>query len=212
MKVRVISPHLDDAVWSASGILAHHDVTVTTICAGIPPRGIEPTPFDRRAGFDSANDAVRERRAEDGRALAIFGAEVRHLAYLDVGYRNGERLDEAVEDELTLADERREVVIGPVGLRHPDHQVIATAFRRGVLARPDLNAWLYEELPYAYVWPEYLAGALALARCGEHTLTRRPGARKEEAVSAYRSQLRGAHREAILAPERYHRLSGWVDL
>lgn len=211
MKVLVISPHLDDAAWSCAGILERHDATVVTICAGVPPAGIEPTQFDQRAGFVDAQEAMMARREEDERAMAALGCKVHHLDYLDVAYATGQRLDTAVFVELQAARVRNEVVVGPLGLRHPDHQVIATAFRRGVLDL-HLPAWVYEELPYAYAWPEYLAAALKLARVSETTITRRPGDKKEAAVAAYHSQIRGAHRDAIFAPERYHRMSGWMDV
>lgn len=212
VKVRVISPHLDDAVWSASGILDRHEATVVTICAGVPPKSLPPNDFDRRAGFESAEDAMLVRREEDIKAISSLSCFHRHLDLLDISYALGEDLAEAVDLELRIAQSAGEIVVGPLGLRHPDHQLIATAFRRGVQAMPGISAWVYEELPYAYVWSEYLAAALKTARCGETTLTRLSPGAKGIAVSAYVSQLRGAHRDAIMSPERYHRLSGWNDV
>lgn len=214
MKVRVVSPHLDDAVWSCSGILERHDCTVVTICAGVPPPGLPASDFDKAAGFGSAHDAMLERRQEDAAAAKILGCDVVHLDLLDVSYADGEALAVAVQGQMLVASKANEIVVGPLGLRHPDHQLIATAFRRAAFDLR-LPAWVYEELPYAYAWPEYLGGALAMARCGEGTTTRRPGHRKELAVAAYKSQLNaGTHRDAIMAPERYHRLRGgtWMDL
>lgn len=204
----VISPHIDDAVWSAHGLL--HGATVITICAGIPPAGTPPTQFDTNAGFTSAAAAMRARRAEDHAAAAIAGFTVRHLNCLLCNYAAEQPLVTAVADALEGVD-KHEFVAGPLGLRHPDHIVIAAAF--AIVARDrDLNAWVYEELPYAYTHPEDLANALRAAQCPEHTITRRSAISKATAVDAYVSQTTGAHMDAILAPERYHPLNGQTSL
>ncbi len=198
----VLSPHLDDAVWSCHGLL--EGATVVTICAGIPSASTPPTQFDKRAGFRSAANAMRARRREDEAAAVLAGFTVRHLNYLDHGYGVEQDMVSAVEEALADVGEG-EPVIGPLGLRHPDHQRIAYAFA-AVAHRDRLNAWLYEELPYAYVWPENLAPALRALLLGEYTVTRCSVPEKADAVNAYRSQTTGAHMDAILAPERYHPL------
>jgi LmbE family N-acetylglucosaminyl deacetylase len=211
VKVRVISPHLDDGAWSAAGILERHDAVLVTICAGVPPPGLTGTQFDQRAGFDEAHDAMIARRREDVAATEVLGCRAVHRDLLDVGYALAEPLEEAVAKEVLTARENGEVVVGPLGLRHPDHQTIATAFRRAAREWAK-DAWIYEDLPYAYAWPEYLAPALHLAACGEETVTRPSRNGKERAIDCYHSQIRGAHRDAIMAPERYHRLCGTAEL
>lgn len=182
----VVSPHLDDAVFSASAML--EGSTVVTICAGIPPEGTPPTPFDERAGFSSGTEAMRARCEEDLAAAEIAGFEVRHMACLDRGYSTDQPLEAAVADAIRLAESRGEQLLGPLGIRHPDHKRIAAAL-------PD-SAWRYEELPYAYVWPEQETAPEEL-----------PGASwKEAAVRCYASQVTEAtHMAEILSPERYHR-------
>lgn len=202
----VLSPHLDDAVWSAHGLL--EGATVVTICAGIPPEDAGPTQFDVRAGFQSGADAVRARRAEDLAAAARVGYTAVHLDVLDSGYGGG---DIAVAAAGVLERAAGHTVVGPVGLRHPDHHAVASAFRT-VARALDLHAWMYEDLPYAYVWPENLAPALTLAEIGEVTITRLSAPAKRDAVEEYQSQTKGAHMDAILAPERYHLLNGTVSL
>jgi hypothetical protein len=87
------------------------------------------------------------------------------------------------------AAEKGEQVVGPVGLRHPDHIAVAEAL-------PD-DAWRYEEMPYTYVWPEGEADADELS----------PPDWKGEAVLCYRSQIKpDTHLDEILhRPERIRR-------
>lgn len=205
----VFAPHLDDAVWSASNLLGP-GVTVVTVCAGIPPQGTPATQFDTRAGFPTGDAAVRARRAEDEAAAAQLGYEPVHLDCLDAGYPGGPSIAVAVATVLKDAD-ADEVIVGPLGLRHPDHVAVAMAVREEVRVR-NLQAWSYEEQPYAYVWPADLAPALARMGLGEETITRPSRPEKAAAVAAYVSQVKGAHIDAILAPERYHRLNGTAGL
>jgi LmbE family N-acetylglucosaminyl deacetylase len=204
----VISPHIDDAVFSCAEVLA--GAKVITICAGIPAPDVPPSHFDRAARFRSAAEAVRARIVEDDRALSVLGAEAVHLNCLDGTYAQGEPLAMAVTRALAHA-EPGEVVLGPLGLRHPDHEIVAAAFRATVRAQ-GLNAWIYEELPYAHLWPEYIGPALMLARVSTGTLARASGRGKRAAVRCYRSQLKGMNVEALFGPERYHRLHGDAEL
>jgi LmbE family N-acetylglucosaminyl deacetylase len=192
-------------VWSCHELLA--GATVVTICAGIPPEGTPPTQFDTRAGFPTAAAAVHARRAEDVAAARRVGFTPRHLDCLDGGHGGGDI--EAVVQEALADVLPSEIVVGPAGLRHPDHVAVASAFRQVVTER-DLAAWVYEDLPYAYVWPETLAPALT--GLGERTITRLSSPAKRAAVDEYRSQTTGAHMDAILAPERYHHMNGPTDL
>jgi LmbE family N-acetylglucosaminyl deacetylase len=183
--VIVISPHLDDAVWSASAMLG--GTTVVTICAGIPPKATPPTPFDRRAGFTSGAEAMRERRQEDHDAAARGDFKVRHLDWLDCGYAKDEPLEDVVRMIVREAKARGELLLGPLGLHHPDHIRIASALPSW--------AWRYEELPYAY-----MNGADRDAE----VIKAPPW--KEAAVRCYRSQINPTtHLKEILSPERFHR-------
>ena len=92
-----LSPHLDDAVLSAGGLI--HDqaksgipVEIWTFMSGYPPEG-EFSQFAELQhhmwGFPSAEAAVSTRREEDERAAAIVGASAVHLDFLDCIYRRG---------------------------------------------------------------------------------------------------------------------------
>ncbi|PLP97938.1 hypothetical protein CYJ10_24370 [Cupriavidus pauculus] len=82
----VISPYLDDAVFSCGGLIAAAmDPVVVTVFAGVPEAGTAPPKWGRAAGFDDALQAVLRRRHEDARALARLGARPEWLDLLDGG-------------------------------------------------------------------------------------------------------------------------------
>lgn len=92
-----LSPHLDDAVLSAGGLIYEQiqsgiPVEIWTIMCGYPPSG-EVSAFAQfqhdQWGFASSEEATRARRAEDENAVATLGAQVIHFDFLDCIYRRG---------------------------------------------------------------------------------------------------------------------------
>ncbi len=76
--VAVLSPHLDDAVFSC-GVLSCGDLiaasgeaVVATVCAGVPPSAETLTEWDAVCGFGSARQAITARREEDRAALSTL--------------------------------------------------------------------------------------------------------------------------------------------
>lgn len=210
----VVSPHLDDAVFSCGALLAEQEARVISICAGIPAEDVPPSHFDTMAGFKTAADAIRQRRVEDVQAAAVLGIEMVHDGCLEEQYdrlpNHGDRVRRAVHDALgTLRP--GDVALGPLGLRHPDHEHVAGGFGAWAASTgADTMAWLYEELPYRALWPEHLAPALAAAKCdaaSEYFADTAP-AIKHRALRCYTTQLVGMDTQPLLLPERYHRLQG----
>jgi LmbE family N-acetylglucosaminyl deacetylase len=91
--VLVMSPHLDDAVWSCGALLAHlaprHRITVvTTFTAASPaPWSLPARRHLRAIGVTDAEALYAQRRAEDMQVLAGLGAEVVHLGFPDALFR-----------------------------------------------------------------------------------------------------------------------------
>jgi LmbE family N-acetylglucosaminyl deacetylase len=90
-----LSPHLDDAVFSAGGLIydqSHSGIPVEiwTFMCGYPPEG-DLSPYAQllhaQWGFSSAKETTRMRREEDQRAAAIVGAMTLHFDFLDCIYR-----------------------------------------------------------------------------------------------------------------------------
>lgn len=199
----VISPHLDDAVFScgslihATRIVAREPPLVVTVCAGFP-LGIKRTYLDETCGFESSFQAVNARRIEDIRALRVLGAEYEHLDVLDAQY-SGETEEERLETIRAglipvLARYESDVIVAPAGIRHADHRHVSAA------CEGHATLW-YEEMPSRVRWPETIPEriaeglALSLPWCRE----------KMTAVHCYASQMPGMNVDVdLVAAERYH--------
>jgi len=162
----VVSPHLDDAVLGASGVLAAAPApTVVTLYAGAPdPAPDPPTPWDALGGFGPGDDVVACRREEDRAGLAELGATPRWLDLLDHQYRDeAARVPPAaVADVLepVLRDLEPTAMLVPFGLANPDHE---DAHEAALLVRERMPepAWLcYEDTGYKHV-PGLLAWRIA---------------------------------------------------
>ncbi|CAG9248534.1 LmbE family protein [Burkholderia cepacia] len=222
----VVSPHLDDAVFSCGRLLAQAPGSiVVTVFAGIPPRGTPAPPWDRRAGFDHADEAVRARRAEDGRALALLDAHPVWLDFLDDQY-GVPAASTAIAASLAEAIDTHDGfgVLAPAGLFHRDHLQVQQAVLSLLPHNADMpthasHVWrFYEDVPYRRIgglmarrvidwrergWIAHPVGAPA----GSHA---RGAAAKAAAVAAYASQvaLFEPHMRADLQePETYWRLA-----
>lgn len=125
----VISPHLDDAVFSCGALIAAaRDAVVVTVLAGIPDAGTGLPDWDRAAGFASATQAVANRRREDARSLATLGARPEWLQFLDGQYGRRQHA-EAIMAGLAASPalQRGGTVVAPMGLFHSDHILVSQA-------------------------------------------------------------------------------------
>jgi LmbE family N-acetylglucosaminyl deacetylase len=152
-EIAVLSPHLDDAVYSlgaaiGESVRAGARITVITVFAGDPSSTRPASPWDRRFGFRLAGEAARARRDEDRRACELLGASPVWLPFDD---EHGEppsagELWASIRDAVGHVDA---VLVPGFPLSHKDHLRLA----RVVLARhfgtPRLG--LYAEQPYAAV-------------------------------------------------------------
>ncbi|HVW53537.1 MAG TPA: PIG-L family deacetylase [Trinickia sp.] len=219
----VISPHLDDAVFSCGMLLASRPGTVVcTVFCGEPTPPMH-TPWDSSAGHRDSSEAMRARIAEDERALAILDARAIRLPFLDSQYGG---TPSAQEIASGLADVWLHLgtppLVAPLGLHHSDHVLVGEAC--AMLAQrqrmPALIA--YEDAPYrAMRGVSKLRYEMLAARGwrveqtvrlgdGEPSSPRAGAANaKWRAVHAYRSQLRAfadPHPHDLTEPERYARL------
>ena len=193
--VGVVSPHLDDAVFSCGQLLlAHRGSVVVTVFSG-GPAPVDPLPeWDELCGFSPGDDVMALRRREDEAALALAGATAARLGFWEVQYRRPVpgrtgRLWRRLERRLRPAGPSEARLVGavasalaavvgtgaprrwfvPLGLVHPDHRVTAAAALQVARARPELEWHLYEELPYGLERPGEAAGArAALEAAGWH--------------------------------------------
>ncbi len=217
-RVVVVSPHLDDGVFSCGELLAEHPgaVVITTL-AGRPPAAVGLTEWDAAAGFRAGDDVVGARREEDREALRILGATPVWLDFCDSQYGRPPdpgRLSAALEGAVRAA--RPTAVFVPLGLFHSDHALTheagLAAWRR-LSRRPRVEAgagggpacpavgeggpawFLYGDALYRGLAGLVDARIDALARAGVRAVSiritsGRGRGPKRRAVLCYRSQLR----------------------
>jgi len=203
-RLLVVSPHCDDAVFACGSLLAAHPGSiVVTVFAGGPPPGRPLTEWDRTSGFQPGDDVMAHRRDEDRRALSLLSARPLWLEFQDRQYGESPACHDISRAlHRVIETLHPHAIFVPWGLFHSDHVLAsdaALALRRRFSDRP----WfLYEDAIYRRI-PGLLSERIALLKpTGLHA--RRAGigltdhqARKAEAVSCYRSQLR-----ALISPGR----------
>lgn len=219
MHLLAISPHLDDAVFSAGGTLwerarSGDRITILTCFTGnvADPQGFAlACQLDK--GLGPEVDYMALRRAEDERACLEIGAEALHLPLLEAphrGYDNaaalfGERLaDDAVLPDLIAAleqagaDLQTDHIFAPFGIGyHIDHLIVREAVE-AVFAGLPISWW--EDYPYA------MREAAPPPQITRHPLSARAAERKLAATLAYKSQLGFQFGGAEKAAEA---LAGW---
>jgi len=208
-----ISPHLDDAVLSAGGLIydqvrAGTRVETWTLVCGFPPEA-DPSPFAQALhfqwGFASAEETVRLRRAEDARAAARVGAQTVHFdGFPDCIYRRGADgeplypLDVFVDPhpaeaglpaKMTAALLSRlasnDVLVCPLGIGgHADHILVRRAVEG--LNRP---LWYYADVPYVLNRPEALTPLVRAARPTVRQVSSAGLSAWVEGIAAYASQM-----------------------
>lgn len=210
----VISPHLDDAVFSCGCLIAASQAPlVITVFAGVPPHDTPAPEWDQAAGFTTGSEAVQARRKEDARALGILGAEPVWLDFLDGQY--GERY-EAVEIAVRLgkllAMRQHGTIVAPLGLFHTDHILVNAACMLVRAPTPRSMQWLfYEDAIHRRMPGVVQSRMLAWSQEGllatpVHLPICAYASQKASAVEAYESQLPlfNAHQLADLCgTERY---------
>ncbi|MBR8237804.1 PIG-L family deacetylase [Burkholderia sp. AU42008] len=216
----VVSPHLDDAVFSCGQLLAQAPGSiVVTVFAGIPPRGMPAPPWDRRAGFRHADEAMRARRDEDRRALALLDARPVWLDFLDDQYgipTTSAAIAARVADVIDAHPGFG--VLAPAGLFHRDHLQVQEAMLSLLRDDDASHVWrFYEDIPYRRI-DGLMAGRVSGWRERgwlAHPVTAPAGsgsdgvAAKAAAVDAYASQvtlLEPHMRAALREPETIWRL------
>jgi LmbE family N-acetylglucosaminyl deacetylase len=212
MRYIYLSPHLDDAVLSAGGLIYEQTqkgtpVEIWTFLAGFSPEH-ELTDLARSMhriwGMRSAAESVRVRRAEDLRAAAVVGAKAVHFDFVDAIYRrdlNGEHLyTETVSGpphpaEADLPAQIAQTVLAWVKPDdvlicqlaigdHVDHVVVRRAME--MLKLP----LVYDaDIPYLLNHPEDLASKAAGLKDSIEPISEAGFDSWMQAINAYASQL-----------------------
>ena len=206
-----LSPHLDDAVLSAGGLIydqtqAGIPVEIWTLMCGFAPEEAV-SPFAQALhnlwGFSSAKETTEMRRKEDERAATILGASTAHFDFLDCIYRRGSsgewlysevfvpphpedaalpsQIAGAIANRLELED----VLVCQLSVgSHVDHVLVRQAAE--LLGRP----LLYDiDVPYIFLKPEELAPKSDEMKESIYAITENGLNAWKEAVLAYESQI-----------------------
>ncbi len=219
-KLMVLSPHLDDAVFSCGALLAAQPGTVVvTAFAGAPSGGVVLAEWDATAGFDAPRQAIAARREEDRQALQCVQATPHWLDFCDSQYGPTPwEADLAAAFDDVVRQYRPDTVLMPAGLFHSDHALAHRAALRVRRKYAGSNWLMYEEAFYRRI-PGLLQRRLAvLLDAGLHATplaydTSGHVEAKRAATAFYASQLRAlasAGRPGHVdldAPERYWQLT-----
>lgn len=207
-----ISPHLDDAVLSAGGLIYEQTqsglpVEIWTCMAGFPPNE-EISPFAQKLheqwGFTSAEEAIRSRRAEDDQAASLVGAQTHRFDFLDCIYRrapdggweyprtvydpphpNDKPLIGEITDAISARLQPDDVLVCQFALgSHVDHILV----RRAV---EGLNLPRYYDcdIPYLFHRPHAFDPGAAGMQETVHAVSEASLRSWQEAVLAYKSQI-----------------------
>jgi LmbE family N-acetylglucosaminyl deacetylase len=160
----VLSPHLDDAVFSCwSTLTSPGEVTVVNVFTALPPAGARAT-WDAITGFQDSRAGVQRRLAEDRDALALAGRVPVNLGLVDRQYRRRapslSRLLAALAEHFPVAGQ----ILAPAGIGgQGDHRLVRDACLE--LARGGIPVRLYADVPYAVRlgWPDWVTGTGAVA-------------------------------------------------
>jgi LmbE family N-acetylglucosaminyl deacetylase len=183
--VAVLSPHLDDGVFSLGAAIAAASgkVSVVTVLAGDPQSELPAGDWDAQAGFRTAGEAARARRAEDELACTDVGAMPAWLPFSDHQYPRGAGDDEVWERIEDALGDARTVLIPGFPLMHEDHAWLEALV--GACGLPGRRIGRYVEQPYAAAWTSGPGGGEwgAVGATARHRLAKRRACRR------YASQL-----------------------
>jgi LmbE family N-acetylglucosaminyl deacetylase len=206
-----ISPHMDDAVLSAGGLIydqtrAGLDVEIWSLLCGFPSTE-DLSPFAQELHSDWGIPSVAEvntaRRAEDVKAASIVGAKPVHFDFLDCIYRRGKngdwlysdiyvppheddkdlpaRIAESISARLKPTDQ----LVCQLGLgSHLDHVIVRHAVE--LIQRP---IFYYVDIPYLFKFPDEFGTKTAGMIAKTHRITDSGLRSWQDAIVAYESQM-----------------------
>ncbi|MGZ3236839.1 MAG: PIG-L deacetylase family protein [Burkholderiaceae bacterium] len=149
-KLLVVSPHLDDAVFSCGELISRHAGTlVVTVFSGAPSGFNKLTDWDAASGFLNAEEAIAARKQEDYAALHMLAALPLWLDFCDNQYQATPPMF-AVSSTLqkVIDDNRPETIVFPAGLFHSDHLLVHQAMLMIYRDHLDKNWLMYEDALY----------------------------------------------------------------
>lgn len=191
MTLAVISPHLDDAIFSLGEHLAGRVATIICPFGGTPRDGVGKAKYERLI-------------AEHDLVCTKMGLHYVNGHYLDDVYSDTRDIRDLagwLYDMLNVADATD--VWMPFGIHHPDHLLVTLASLEAV-DRFDIGFCMYEELPYRVLYPrqvnhDVVEDAELLGYTPNLEL-------KKEMCRMYASQIGDEIERCLYVPERLWRI------
>lgn len=185
MKTIILSPHVDDAIFSLGDYMQTlSDVTILSVFSG--------TPADD-AGWKKHNTLNWEHKA----ACQTLGVDFVNGEFLDDVYGLQDKKAVTAWLEKTLEELKADYIIAPLGIHHPDHILLNQIALFSLYADA-----VYEELPYKIVFPEETAEAEKSVNGFNKKTLLVTSQKKIDAVKCYESQIKNDHiLSEIFVPE-----------
>ncbi|HUD10449.1 MAG TPA: hypothetical protein VMR28_02130 [Candidatus Saccharimonadales bacterium] len=147
--IKILSPHIDDAVFSCWHLINQPNTEVITVFAGVPSETIS-TVWDRLCGESNSSTMMRKRLQENKLALSGTVATYRNLTYLDQQYQPPKYdIAEIANTILAQVDSEAQFYVPLAGAklwRHPDH-VTVRSVGKFLLSR-GRKVSFYADIPY----------------------------------------------------------------
>ena len=143
----VISPHLDDAVFSCWHSLSYAN-SVITVFAGKPKRGTSAW-WDKLCGEKDSSMMVSKRLKENDKALKYTNAKPINLNFLDAQYRKTNLSAKQIADEIISRTKENDAYIFNLAGSawcHKDHILTRNAGLE--LLNKGLQVSFYADIPY----------------------------------------------------------------
>ena len=217
-----LSPHLDDAVLSAGGLIyeqtkADLPVEIWSFMCGFPDES-ELTDFAKVLhmiwGTGNGEETTRLRRDEDKKAAAIVGAKPVHFDFLDCIYRRGKNgealytdiyapphdaeadLPAQIAQTLIAWLKPDDVVVCPLGISsHVDHVIVRKAAE--MLKRPLVY---YADIPYLLKNPRERGPKTVGMKESVQPVSESGLKSWIEAIEAYASQINSVFDDPAVTP------------
>lgn len=191
MKTVIISPHVDDAIFSLGEYIQRlEDVTILSVFSGVPD------------DVEGMQKHILLRR-EHEEACKVMGVKWINGNFLDDVY--DPRPDEdkvALWIERKLVDIAPDKIVAPLGIHHPDHVMV-----RNISMQYFKIDNFYRELPYAKLYRPLAEGLERLIPGYHKSYMSTDREKKRIAVNCYKSQLQNNHiMEEVLSDELIYSL------
>ncbi len=148
-KIKIISPHFDDGVFSAFNLINQNKTSLITVFSQIPNQNIS-TLWDRLCSGQSSSQLMKKRQIENQTALQSYQTKLINLNLLDRQYRRQNIKKDTILSELLKHISRQDQLFFPLALSryfvHPDHQILASIGLK--LLKQNYQISFYIDQPY----------------------------------------------------------------